>query len=66
MSIYFFIFALYLLIYFLNIIMKINYLSILCASVVLAGCASNSSNQIAQNVDSTASAATETKSESQV
>ena len=46
--------------------MKINYLTILCASAVLAGCASNNSNQNAQNVDSTASAATETKSESQV
>ena len=54
MSIYFFIFALYLLIFFLNIIMKINYLSILCTSVVLAGCASNSSNQNAQNTDSAA------------
>jgi len=46
--------------------MKINYLTILCASAVLAGCASNNSNQNALNVDSTASAATETKSESQV
>jgi len=47
--------------------MKNHYLTILSLAslAVLAGCASNGNNQTAQNVDSTASAVTETQPEPQ-